>query len=549
MSELCVSCSRPLATGGIPGSSRSYVQATRQLHLHTVMIFNRLLLVIPLVVARTVDRIVATWKQPPQKVPTPGVPDGPLLGNGRLGAVVSFSSGLNGSHPVAAEVAFHMGHNSFFAAPTSNVSSCGYTDITRGGRKALGGLRLRFRGAHLIGVPRLFPRNGTFVAMLLGEAGLVRLTAFVHATEDVLLVNLTGPSAKVDVSVWTYTGCSGAPNPKAAGTDRLPTSAAASSEMLQVSRADGWEYQARGYKVREFHLIARTGSLANAHASESCEGLEGPCSMGTLVLRGAAAVSLDMLAIKLGARPKSPPSHCWSQLEAAHREVWAAFWSKSFIRIPASPVTEFFWYMSQYILRISSMGDASPGLFGPFVTDDQVNWMGDLTLNYNAEATYYGTCSSNHLETLEPYIQTILDFLPAAKVLAQGQFPQCPNAVYFPGHILPYGVTTADNGDMGQRQMGIFAALPLILYWRYTSDPAFAARVLPLFEGLAQFWDCALTKTQDDRLHDLVDCAEELCSPDGQNQPDPTVTLSILPGFFDAAADMAASLGRPAHVQ
>lgn len=40
-----------------------------------------------------------------------------------------------------AKVAFHVGHNAFFAAPTGNwkISSCGYTDLTRAGRKALGG--------------------------------------------------------------------------------------------------------------------------------------------------------------------------------------------------------------------------------------------------------------------------------------------------------------------------------------------------------------------------------------------------------------------------
>lgn len=115
------------------------------------------------------------------------------------------------------------------------------------------------------------------------------------------------------------------------------------------------------------------------------------------------------------------------------------------------------------------MGSASPGLFGPFVMDDSVGWMGDLTLNYNAEATYYGAAASNHFEVFEPYIQTIMDFLPAARVLASGQCPQCPLALYFPGHILPFGVTNTDNGDMGQRQMGLFASVPLILYWRLGS--------------------------------------------------------------------------------
>lgn len=49
--------------------------------------------------------------------------------------------------------------------------------------------------------------------------------------------------------------------------------------------------------------------------------------------------------------------------------------------------------------------------------------MGDLTLNYNAEASYYGAASSNHLELFEPYLQTILDYLPSARLMADSQYP------------------------------------------------------------------------------------------------------------------------------
>jgi len=52
---------------------------------------------------------------------------------------------------------------------------------------------------------------------------------------------------------------------------------------------------------------------------------------------------------------------------------------------------------------------------------------------------------------------------------------------------------------------------------RFTKDLTFARRVFPLFEGLANFWECILVKRQG-RLHDDTDCAQELCSPDGLNQ-------------------------------
>ncbi len=62
---------------------------------------------------------------------------------------------------------------------------------------------------------------------------------------------------------------------------------------------------------------------------------------------------------------------------------------------------------------------------------------------------------------------------------------------------------------------------------RFTKDLSFARRVFPLFEGLANFWECILVKHQG-RLHDDTDCAEELCSPDGLNQGAKWVRLRMV---------------------
>ena len=59
-------------------------------------------------------------------------------------------------------------------------------------------------------------------------------------------------------------------------------------------------------------------------------------------------------------------------------------------RLPQSPLTERFFYAALYLLRLSAGGSAPPGLYGPFVTMDRMAWAGDLHLNYNLQATYYG---------------------------------------------------------------------------------------------------------------------------------------------------------------
>ena len=52
--------------------------------------------------------------QAPKLVPTTRVPDGPVLGNGRFGAVATWGQG---------SVEFHFGANDFFAAPMNGVRS------------------------------------------------------------------------------------------------------------------------------------------------------------------------------------------------------------------------------------------------------------------------------------------------------------------------------------------------------------------------------------------------------------------------------------------
>ena len=46
--------------------------------------------------------------------------------------------------------------------------------------------------------------------------------------------------------------------------------------------------------------------------------------------------------------------------------------------------------------------------------------------------------------------------------------------MYFPGHILPHGVLTSDDMDMGQKELALFATFHAVQRWRYTRDLAFA---------------------------------------------------------------------------
>lgn len=265
----------------------------------------------------------------------------------------------------------------------------------------------------------------------------------------------------------------------------------------------------------------------------------GPCASGGFSVEGETLLRLDVSRTRLRGPAPARVDASWREAVASHQAAWSAFWAESSLEMPSSPLSEHFWYTSQYLLRASSAGDAAPGLYGPFVTTDRPRWMGDLVLNYNAEATYYGAASSNHAEVLEPYVKTILDYMPAGRLMAQRQFPDCAGAIHFPGKILPHGVTSADNGDMGQKQAAIFASVPLIQHWQHFRNLTFAKQVHEFLVGVATFWvDCALADGADGFLHDDEDCFEELCDGTDENQRDPTMVLAFLPHLLETTSEI-----------
>lgn len=138
------------------------------------------------------------------------------------------------------------------------------------------------------------------------------------------------------------------------------------------------------------------------------------------------------------------------------------------------------------------------------------------------------------------------------------------SATDFPGHILPDGVLTSDDMDMGQKQLGLFATFHLAAYWRYTRDTRFvrwpphtrtrrpsssanhlplhradgwgctssrvqaAATGYPVLRGIGLFWQCWLKPNVSDaaisagaphNYNDLKDCDNELCAPSGKVRP------------------------------
>ncbi len=173
----------------------------------------------------------------------------------------------------------------------------------------------------------------------------------------------------------------------------------------------------------------------------------------------------------------------WSNRE--HRTWWSDFWSASYLEITDKKV-EAFWYGAQYIMACCNRaGKMAPGLWGNWITTDRSRWNGDYTLNYNFQCSYFGIFAANHPELAIPYYDAVLDFIPRARKMAQ---EHCCRGVHYPTHIGPYGL--CDPRTYGQRSNAAYCAVIFEDGYYYTLDAETAREKLyPFLIEVANFWE------------------------------------------------------------
>ena len=88
-----------------------------------------------------------------------------------------------------------------------------------------------------------------------------------------------------------------------------------------------------------------------------------------------------------------------SAVEKANKNWWKTLWSSSSVSIPGEPWLEQLYYGQTYLIASATRaGKTPPGLYGPWVHTDSPYCEGDLTINYNYEATFFSLYSNNRIE-------------------------------------------------------------------------------------------------------------------------------------------------------
>jgi hypothetical protein len=289
------------------------------------------------------------------------------------------------------------------------------------------------------------------------------------------------------IEAWTVLGCGLGPNPLVedsflpvkTGVNATKAAGATPTTAIWASRDNGFEYQQQPgvYNLTRAVVVSALlpGSSSSssqpvfssalgkqqclpAAAAKHFGGTYLPCAVGNISLKSGQTVTVATVVVsdrqigwaeppieyalrKLGELMTTSSAGHGSVVAVggaareAHELWWRDYWSRSWIDWSdgdsGAQLLMDMYYQNLYILALNAAPNstAAPGLYGSFVTEDQMLWAGDLTLNYNAEAPFYGALSSNRPWLLDGYVATINDIIPTASDLAKRQYPQCEEGV------------------------------------------------------------------------------------------------------------------------
>ena len=256
-----------------------------------------------------------------------------------------------------------------------------------------------------------------------------------------------------------------------------------------------------------------------------------------------------------------------SQYKKEHLSWWTEFWNESAVLLPDEPEIEKFWYASQYILACCcEKGKFAPGIFGNYITNNTANWGGDYHLNYNHQAPWWGVYSSNKVALSEPYDVPVMEYVPLARKNARKKL-NC-RGIYSKVGIAPKGydfgqMVNADGSDAdgpsfwGQKSNSAYAAINMIMRFYHTYDEQYTREIAyPYLTEVAEFWEDYL-KWENGRYVIYNDCIHENSAAgrpyytwvdkdlkDYSDDMNPILSLGLLRTVFKGIIDMSELLGK-----
>jgi hypothetical protein len=265
-------------------------------------------------------------------------------------------------------------------------------------------------------------------------------------------------------------------------------------------------------------------------------------------------------------------------LRALHERWWRDYWGKSLVTLDDQAVEQAY-YRSFYVFASLSRDPQFAANFDGVVTVDNPLWYADYKLDYNHQMAFLGWATAGRFEQADPYVAPLLAQAEIADKVdpqgwpvltlqsaAKGAIEHSRHAEkpgwetnhpnYFVRHpagwrlalgVGPKGHVTC-SGPYDMKSHNALAIAPVADRWYRTYDEQYALRVYPLVRGVARFWEHDLVRERDRYV--LVDDA---VSEGGFFADTPCRNniggLGVIRGALKAAIDMSESLGLDAELR
>lgn len=263
---------------------------------------------------------------------------------------------------------------------------------------------------------------------------------------------------------------------------------------------------------------------------------------------GKTAVIATAILSDLDAKGKNPLAEAKSLVAAltpekiagytaTHRQWWHAYWSKSSIEIPDNVIEQHLYSALYIIASCSRAGKPAPGLYGNWITVDKPGWHGDIHINYNFQAPFYGLYAANHTEITLPAYDVLNQSIPRGQRIAAKRGWK---GIHLPVSLGPWGLCPeGDDGDNQQRSNAAYSSLLFIWYWQYTQDNEWLRKSGYTFvRETALFWEDYL-KLENGRYVIYKDAVHEGNGDDMNG----ILSLGLLRTLFSNMIPMSEALG------
>ena len=460
---------------------------------------------------------ILTISQPASNIPSKGMPDGAITGNGDVVAILDGTSD---------RVRIHIGKSDFWKADFRvHQDYCG-------GLSPLGFVEILL--PHMAYADYKVEQNidGGFIKLSLKDGRFdagVKITVCAEQNTVIIELDHTHPAVSSSLSLVPIEGWE------------------ASTERGKTGDVD---YIIRGFDTPECRF-ATYGICAMRRISRRVNG-----GREHIVWAMSVVTNHDTAAYKTQAieRVSVLNEDDCTKLLAKHASWWKRFWSKSGVELPDKKL-ELYWYLGIYANACCMRNKKfPPGLYG-YSTSDGMGWSGDYHLNYNYEAAFYAMASSNHTELLECYSSPLNDFLPVAKRYAEEYLGI--RGAYFPVAIGPLGAesdirpATKEHGHLflGQKSNGAYAAVIPMMHWYSTRDTEFASReYYDFLLSVTEFWENYLVF--EDGVYNIYnDALNEVewyivdRMPKGHDDKNPVVSCCLVRMLMKMMIDLSTALG------